>query len=260
MVAGRLYLFWRGADWSADYATRSPAGGWGPARRVIASPHQRPYVKVAEDGTGGIALAFTDGHPRERTTSIYYMTLQAGWLRHADGRPAASLKNAPVGPAAADRVYDGRRTHISSWVWDVAFARGGAPVIVYATFPSPRRHLYWYARFDGRRWVSHLLTPAGPTISPGTIETDYSGGVTLDHADPSVVYLSRKLGTHFAIQRWSTSNGGRSWRHATVVRTPRADDLRPVVPRGPIGPLRLLWLQGQWRSYTSYRTTIDYLR
>jgi hypothetical protein len=260
MVAGRLYLFWRGADWSADYATRSPAGGWGPARRVIASPHQRPYVKVAEDGTGGIALAFTDGHPRELATSIYYAAVSDGWVRHASGRPIARLGTGPIRPAQGDRVYDAARTHVSSWVWDVAVDRGGHPVVVYATFPSVRTHAYWYARWDGRRWVSHFMTFAGPTISPRTIETEYSGGITLDHAEPSIVYLSKRVHGWFELERWVTNDGGYRWRHMTVVRTPGADDVRPVVPRGPSGSLRLVWLRGHYGSYASYRTSVAYLR
>lgn len=256
----RTYLFWRGADWSGDYATRRLDGRWSAARKLIVQPGQRPYVKVDSDSRDTIAFAFTNGHPRERTTSIYYAAYRRGWLRHASGRRITRLIHAPITPAQSDLVYNGDATRTSGWVWDVALGAHGDPVIAYATFPSTGNHAYWYARWNGRRWVSHFLTFAGPSISPGTIEQQYSGGMALDHAHPGVLYLSRKLAGHFEIERWSTPNGGYSWSRRTVVRD-GVDDLRPVVPRGPAGGgIRLLWLQGYYGSYTTYRTSVAFLR
>jgi hypothetical protein len=46
-----------------------------------------------------------------------------------------------------------------------------------------------------------------------------------------------------------------------VVRTPGQDDVRPVVPRGHEGgPIKLLWLHGDYISYTRYRTSIEFER
>jgi hypothetical protein len=257
----RLYLFWRGSDWGQDYATRAVNGRWSPARRLIASPGQRPYVKVDSNGSDTIALAFTNGHPRETTTSVYYASYRRGWLWRAGNHRIARIGHAPIAPSQASLVYDGAAAHASGWVWDVALGRHERPVIVYATFPSSGDHEYWYARFDGRRWTSHFMTFGGPTISPGTIEQQYSGGLELDHNDPSIVYLSRKVGGWFEVERWRTPNGGYSWHRETVVRTPGENDVRPVVPRGPAnGPIKLLWLHGDYRSYTTYRTSIEFER
>ncbi len=257
----RLYLFWRGSNWGQDYATRSIDGRWSPAHKLIDNPGERPYVKVDSNGYDRIALAFTDGHPREMTTSIYYMSYRHGWLWTPAGRRIARIGHGPVLPRQASLVYNGPAAHASGWVWDVALDHHGRPVIVYATFPSSGDHEYWYARFDGHRWVNHFLTFGGPTISPGTIEREYSGGLSLDHSDPSTLYMSRKVGGWFEIERWTTSNGGASWHHTTVVRTPGVNNVRPVVPRGPDGgSIKLLWLHGDYRSYTTYMTSIDFLR
>ena len=257
----KLYLFFRGADWSSDFATRTRSGHWSRVRRLISLPGQRPYLKVASDGRGTIAFAFTDGHPRETTTSIFYAAYRHGSLWTARGRRIGRMAGGPITPDRAERVYDGPAAGVSGWVWDVAFDHHHRPVIVYATFPSPDRHLYWYAHFEGGHWVSHLLTVGGPTISPGTIETEYSGGLALDHTNPSTVYLSRQVRGWFEIERWRTDDGGARWHHSTVVRTPGRDDLRPVVPRGSdTGGIKLLWLQGHYGSYTHYRTSIAFLR
>ncbi len=257
----RLYLFWRGANWSADFATRSITGRWSPARQMITVPHQRPYVKVATNGTDTIALAFTNGHPRGVMTSVYYAAYRDGALWTAARRRIATVADGPIAPDQADLVYDARKTGVRAWVWDVALDRQGRPVIVYATFPSPARHIYWYATWNGQRWISHRMAVGGPTISPHTIESDYSGGLALDHADPSIVYLSRKVRGWFEIERWSTSDGGYSWRYSAVARTPGANNVRPVVPRGSgDGPIQVLWLHGHYGSYQHYRTSIAFLK
>jgi hypothetical protein len=257
----KLYLFWRGGDWSQDYATRTIRGHWSPARRLISVPGERPYVKVDSNGSNTIALAFTNGHPRGVPTSVYYAAYREGALWTAGGQRIASLGSGPISPQQADLVYDARTTGVRAWVWDVALDAAGRPVIVYATFPSPRRHLYWYATWNGQRWVSHLMTLAGPTISPHTIEKDYSGGITLDHRNPSVVFLSRKVRGWFEIERWTTPDRGYSWQYTTVVRTRGADNVRPIVPRGAGGgPIHLLWLHGRYRGYKRYRTSIAFLR
>jgi hypothetical protein len=256
-----VYLFWRGTNWSAEYATRTPSGQWGRARQLIRIRRERPYLKVDGNGSDTIALAFTDGHPRNVTTSVYYAAYRAGWLWSAGGRRIARLGRGPISPGQADVVYDAHATGVRSWVWDVALTLGGQPVIVYATFPSATNHGYWYARFDGRRWVSHFLTYAGGSISPTTFEYEYSGGITLDHSDPSIVFLSRQVGSSFQIERWVTSDSGNSWRHRVVVRGGAIDNVRPVVPRGSHGgPMDLLWLRGAYINYRSYRTEIAYLR
>jgi hypothetical protein len=255
----RVYMFWRGLDWGADFVTRTE-GRWSAARELIApAPHQRPYVKVAGNGFDRIGLAYNDVHPGQMTSSVYFAEYRHGSLWTAGGRWIKALDSRPMKPSAGDLVYDGHFKRIPSWVWDVAFDRAQHPVIVYATFPSVHNHLYWYARFDGRRWRSHRLTYAGGSISPGTREFYYSGGIALDHSDPSIVYLSRRVGRWFRLERWITRDGGRSWGRVVVARLP-GDQVRPVVPRGAGGgPISVLWMSGHYGAYIRYRTSISFV-
>ena len=179
----QLDLFFRGADWSVDFARRTRVGQWGRSHVAIRAPGQRPYLKVADDGHDTIALAFTDGHPRNTLASVYYAAYHHGSLWTASGRWIGRLGAPPIAPRRAQVVYAAHATGVSAWVWDVAFGRRLRPVIVYATFPRGADAIYWYAVFSGRRWVSHRITAGGRSISPGTIESDYAGGLTLDHSD-----------------------------------------------------------------------------
>jgi len=256
----QLYLFWRGEDWSADFTTRSTTGRWTRVHRLIADHGQRPYVKIDSNGRDTIGFAYTNGHPRETLTSVYYVNYHHGALWTAGGRRIRSLARAPISPQQGQLVYDASKTKVSAWVWDVALGSTAQPVIVYATFPEPTKHLYWYARWNGTRWVSHFLTDGGPSISPGTIEQQYSGGIAIDHAHPATLFLSRKANGHFGVERWTTTDHGHTWQHR-VVAADGADNVRPVVPRGwSHGPMGVLWLRGRYRSYTTYGTSIAYLR
>ena len=257
----KLYLFWRGADWSADYATRTLNGHWSRTHELIRVRGQRPYVKVASDGRHRIALAFTNGHPRRVLTSIYYAVYRAGSLWTAGGRWIAPIAGGPIAPRRADLVYNAHATHVPAWVWDVALDPRGRPVIVYVTFPSVQRQEYWYAAWTGMRWISHFLTTGGGTISPGTREYEYSGGIALDHSDPSILYLSRQVSGGFEIERWTTADGGVRWRHVVVVPAGGTENVRPLVPRGwDRGRMSLLWLRGHYGYFTRYRTSVDFLR
>jgi hypothetical protein len=255
------YLFWRGADWSTDFARRTSAGVWGPAHVAVRAAGQRPYLKVADNGTDTIALAFTNGHSRNTLTSVYYAAYRNGSLWTADGRWIARMGDPPIAPQRAQLVYDANATHVSAWVWDIAFGRRQRPVIVYATFPKRTDAIYWYAVFNGSRWVSHRMTDGGGSISPGTIEYEYSGGMALDHSNPSTVYLSIQVHGGWEIQRWVTVDGGIHWTHDTIIGADGTENVRPVVPRGYHGgPMGLLWLRGAYDTYTTYRTSIAFLQ
>jgi hypothetical protein len=141
-------------------------------------------------------------------------------------------------------------------VYDVALDNHDRPVIVYETVRSPQHHLYWYARWTGAGWIHKFLVDGGPSISPGTMESGYAGGLTVDHSNPSVVFLSRKLGSHFQIERWTTADHGSTWNHTIVTRAAGIDNLRPVVPPGP--GEGLLWLRGRYVSYTGYQTQMAF--
>jgi hypothetical protein len=253
-----LYLFWRGADWSADYATRTSAGTWSTARRLVVSTGQRPYLKADVHGGNEIGLAFTNGHPRNLLTSIYYAEIRHGSLWHANARWITRLGDGPISPNQADVVYDAQKTGVPAWVWDVAFTPGGRPVIVYATFPKPTEHLYWYATWTGTRWVSHLLTDGGGSISPRSIEYEYSGGIALDHQHPSNLYLSRRVSGGWQIERWSTHDDGAHWTYQVVVPAGGTDNVRPVVARGPT--TEVFWLHGAYNTYTTYHTSVEGLK
>ena len=89
-----------------------------------------------------------------------------------------------------------------------------------------------YARWTGSEWVVHELTAAGGSISDDGKEPFYSGGLTLDHEDPSTVYLSRPVDGNYEIETWTTADGGATWTSKPVTAQSGVKNVRPVSPRG----------------------------
>jgi len=252
----RLYLFWRSQYSHQAFATSDDLGlHWSAARILLEEPGQRPYVKYAAKGDT-IAIAFTRSHPNESTTGIYFMSYWKDAFFRADGTAIGGMDDLPLTPAQTELVVDPAVIGGSAWIQDVAIGADGRPVITYvATGASLRYH---YLRYDGSAWHDTLLTDAGPGIATGGREPSYSGGISLDHADPTTAYLSRRVGDRNVIEKWQTTDGGASFASGPVPQDTTVDNLRPVVPAG-LGPndtTRVLWMSGGYRYFTDYTTSI----
>jgi BNR repeat-containing family member len=255
---GRLWLLFRGGNWQPNYTIRGAR--WSPARTLVRGPisrrrgdvllgrggRHRPYVKYASDGER-IHAAFTEGHLGDYPNAIRYASFDRSGLYTASGRRIARLGAAPrVHELERVRAYSG----FQQWALDIAASPFG-PVIVYLR--RTLRPEYWWARFDGRRWRNYRITRYGHTPrSPGAV-----GGATLDHEDPSIVYLSRLVPDRpgHEVEMWQTPDGGRSWRRRTITRS-RTDDLRPISPRGLTRYSQVLWLSGKRTFWTSFSTRV----
>lgn len=265
---GRIYLFWRGGNGQPAISFSDDGEYWVYAHTLFRSSGRRPYAKYASDGVKTIHFAFTDGHPRgEPLNSVYYASYRDSAFYRADGARITGFRELPLVPEEIDLVYDARETGARAWVWDIAADADGRPVIVYATFPEEDDHRYRYARWNGRRWLDHEICAAGswfpepiPDARGRRYYVYYSGGVTLDHDDPSIVYLSREIEGVHEIERWETSDGGRTWESTGVTCGSSRDNVRPVVPRGraPDGP-EVVWMHGGYTHYTLYDTSLRML-
>ncbi|HTY25400.1 MAG TPA: BNR-4 repeat-containing protein [Desulfomonilaceae bacterium] len=264
----RFYVFWRGPSWKPTFASSADAEHWTQSEILIEEPgHEapniRPYTKIVSDGISTIHFAFTDGHPdSEPRNSIYYLRYQTGTFYKADGSKVGNMGNLPVLPSKSDVVYNGKDTGVRAWVWDIALDAKGYPVIAYTRFPSTTDHRYHYARWNGKAWFDTEIVSGGkwfPQTRAGQEEREpyYSGGMALNHNNPSLVFLSRPINGVFEIERWQTPDEGKSWTSSSITRNSRLLNVRPIVPMGYTGAEdHVLWMHGQYVHYTDYRTDI----
>lgn len=251
----RLWLFWRGGNWEPSFSYTSDGEHWAKARTLVVGPGgQRPYAKYAAGPDGSIHVILSEAHVRSYRTGLYYVRYRAGRFYAADGRLIARMRDLPLHFGELDRIHSFRSiTPGRAWPHDVAVDGRRRPVVVYT-----RRHggangtdVFWYARFNGSRWERHRI------VSAGTHALAFvSGGITLDHAQPSRVVLSRRAALGFQIELWRTPDGGRTWEPPLAI-TPRSHDrnYRPVIPRGYRDQDRVvvLYLHGWMRCCRTFR-------
>lgn len=258
-----LYLFWRGVDFKPNYSTSSDNGlSWEPGGILILPErtysNRRPYLKMSSNHKDVMHFAFTDGHPnKEPTNSIYYAQYKNGQLVKANGGKIKEWTELPLDPAQSDVVYDANPTGEKAWIWDVTGNAQDEPVIVYSRFPNDSTHVYYYAfRKDGQ-WNNIKLVNSGkwfPETPLGEIEREpnYSGGVILNHHDPSMIYLSREINGVFEIEQWKTEDQGENWKVTAITANSKFNNIRPFVARNhpQVNSPMVLWMNV--RNYVHY--------
>jgi len=262
-----FYVFWRGSTRKPTFSTSADGKIWSEERVLIEQPgrdyNPRPYLKVVSDGKSSIHFAFTDGHPHnEPTNSIYYLRYEKGSFHKADGTRVGGMDSLPIPHSDSDLVYDAEPSRAIAWVWDIALDRAGHPVIAYTRIPDHKDHRYHYARWTGVRWRDTELCAAGgwfPQTQEGVKEREpcYSGGLCLDHSNPSVVYLSRQVNGIFEIEKWTTWTRGVNWSSEAITQDSKNLNVRPIVPRGYAGKRdHVLWMHGPYVHFTDFQTGV----
>lgn len=253
----RTYLFFRSAN-SKPAVTWSDDGlkTWAPAHTLLTGPAVRPYVKYATNGVDKIFIAFDDGHPRDvPTNSVYGLMYDDGKLSTMDGATVGVMGQPvptdPVDIGSVPPLYDGSGPDGRAWMQDVVLDSNDDPVVAFSSYPTTEDGRYHYARWDGSSWKQTDFTDAGGTIDAGGQEDEYSGGMSIDPNDVSTVYTSRQIGSAWEIQRWQTDNGGLSFgAPVSITQNSSVKNVRPVVPWGPPGEVKVLWMAG---TYTYWK-------
>ncbi len=224
-----------------------------------------PYLKVTTDHRSRIDFLFTDGHPKiGADVSVFHMYYQDNSFYQTNGSQIASLDQLPIPIRTVDKVYDASLSQVRAWIWDIALKEGN-PVITYARFPSEHDHIYHYAWWDGSTWVDQEIVNSGSwmaSLRQGDLvrEAHYSGGIVLDHQDPTQIYLSRDVSGKFEIEHRRLFPDGR-WETTPITENSREHNVRPyVVLNCPEDQPILLWMSGVYRHYTEYQMGIRLAR
>jgi hypothetical protein len=252
-LRGKLWLFWRGGNWNPTFSYTRNGRDWVPARELVVSSHgQRPYTKYVGDGDTRIHGIFTDGHPRDFDNSLYYMRYENGVLHGADGRRLGTLRSVPLHISRFDRIYRFSARGGRAWGHDIALQPNGRPVVVY-TRRVANRDTFYFAYFNGTKWVSRRIVEAGAGR-----QSFHSGGASFDHEDPRVIYLSRTIGRWNQVEKWFTRDHGRTWQTQQLTGATDGYSIRPVTPRGLGGSERILYVRGDERTigFTDFRSRI----
>lgn len=269
----RIYVFFRGGyNWKPSFIVSDDLGEtWSEPLVITSKPGaentNRPYTKVISDGKKRIWLALTDGHPRnEPLNSIYTMYYEGGKLYQVDGTIIGNIDQAPFDQNKLIKAYDAHKTTVKSWIWDIAINKEGFPVIVYTRMNEETDHQYFYARWNGEKWVSSHLSKGGKDFprqkrkkEQRNPEPHYSGGITLDHNNTNVVYLSKPINDIYEIFKYETKDSGKTWTNKAITKGSKLDNVRPFVIRNTESEQdgNILWMQNhKYEHYSNYNTSI----
>lgn len=268
----RLYSFGRWIGYKPNMITSTDNGKTWSAPKIVVTSKQldvnnRPYAKYYSDGNSKIHMIFTDGHPNvEPLNSVYYCYYENYAFWRADGSRICTVDQLPFYPEDASLVYRATAATGKAWIFDIAIDKKGRPVVAYTRYPTNREHLYYYAVYDKGKWEDHFLVNSGPWFPEDEEgktqrEENYSGGITLDPADPSTLYFSHRVNGVFELSKATTRNLGKTWKISAITRNSALNNVRPVVPRykEKSAPTVLLWMQfRRYMHYTDYDSRIAY--
>ncbi len=274
---GRLYNFYRGLQWNPAFVTSTDDGDtWGEEQHFILDELQdvqRPYVRYADNGRDTIALAFTDAHPRDHGTSIYYAEYRDGRYFNVDGTPIKHREqDGPLKPSEAEVIFRGGggpfrdftlSAEDSAWTSDIALDADGHPHIAYTLYQGNTDQRYRLASWDGVTWHDREIAHAGTRLYDA--EASYTGLVALDPGEPAHVVIStdvdpatgeRLNGMHHVYRaRIDTGDDIENINWERLSPNDGNDHLRPIVVTGVVAgedQRAILWLSGRFNSYIDY--------
>lgn len=252
-----LWLFWRGGHWQPSYARSRDGGRTWSAPRTLLSNGRKVYAVYASDGASGFHVAVIPDNPSVGRNSVYYLHYRNGSWHRADGRVVGRLAQA-IPLQRGDVIYRrGAQGATNSWVLDVAQDDQGRPVVLYRLPDGPYKG-YWYARWDGARWVRHPIYRSGKLHGSvkGRPVAGSMGGASLDHEDPDIVYLSAVDGRAARIYVAQTADRGGHWALRAIPTGSPWPCLRPASPLGNRRGAAVLWMQGRYRNFVDFDTRI----
>lgn len=269
---GRLYNFTRGRNFDPNVQVSHDQGrSWKYAGKLLTEggPGDRPYVRYASDGKR-IHLITTDRHPRNYANSIYHGYVQDGVLFDSAGEVVddSILDAEGKAPAALTTVFRNGSEHGGvemnrAWTVDLELDAEGNPVGIFSARveDSNRDHRFFYARYDGENWHVHEMAQAGGYLYRR--EDDYTGLAAINPVDTNEVFISSNIDPRtgdatekYEIYRGATSDEGQTWQWQAITEDSTMDNLRPLVPKWDSEKTVLLWLRGEFRTYTDYDTQV----
>ena len=269
-----LYNFFRFIDFNPTLITSQDHGAtWDEPVHFFANEvggRHRPYPRYASNGTDTIYVSISDAHPRNFGNSLYYFEFRNGKFHKADGTVIKDLaKDGPLRPSECEQIYTGSMTQEkpegfesvpnAAWTSDIAVDAHGHPHLGYSVYLSNVDHRYRLASWDGAKWIDREIAYAGKCLYPR--ESSYTGLVSLDPVDPTVVFIStdvdpatgKDTGAKHEIYRAkiSATDDIRTIKWQAVTKSSPVRNIRPLILRH--GDQRIvLWQRGEFRTFTNY--------
>lgn len=239
---GEMYCFTkRTSGWVIGYFKSSDGGAsWGSFVPLLNSGGKSIYWKAGSDGTR-IDLFPTDtdrsdGDP----SSVYHCYLDADEdLRASDGTLIGAASGGPYDVADGTLVKDASDGPVRCHGWSYA----GHPACLLFTYADGTNTVH-VARWNGSAWVLSEVADTNGIIE-GDNPNRYMSSGAIDKANPDIVYLPVKVGSHFELHRFHKEG---TWVGVALTEDSGADYAMPDTPLHADDGLLLVTSLGTYTS------------
>jgi hypothetical protein len=256
------YVFYADSAGYPAYVTSEDLETWSEPIQLITlstEPEEgkAPNFRVKSDGKSDIHIVISSGHPDTvDDASLAYFRYRDGVFYSSTGGYVVNVDSLPIAFTALETVYNGASSG-PAWLWDLALD-GSSPVLAFVYFQSNTDHRYCYAKHIGSGWNVSDIVRAGSSFVDETEDEEqlqplFSGGLSINHNAPGTVYLSRKDGDYFEIQRWKTGSNGDNWESSSISSESEENNVRPIVPVDYDGEHEfVVWMAGEYQDTDDY--------
>jgi len=261
LASGTMFLLTRNASGGVYYlaASSSVDGGatwdasvsnWVAPVTGTGNPGNVAYWKVADDGSK--LHIFTtdtdrsDAHP----SSLFHMYFDAGTMYKSDGTSLGA--SYPIAATSGTLVQDASLgpARCSGWAID-GTGKPAALILVYDA--ATTSNLARVARWTGSVWQVDPVASSDGIIAGNR----HVSAAAIDKANPNTVYLSKKVGAHFELWRYTSPDGGATWSGSALTSGSASDNAMPDTPLNAASGLRVVWGLGTYTSDSSFSFTMQ---
>lgn len=271
-----IYLCWRGINWHPTIAriTMPDSAGntkfdFGP-KQIVQSTGARPYAKYQSNGKDKIYVSYTTGHPDNEYPDWLYLNVidinkgNGPLLRSLDGTLLSTIANGAFNVNKTttyaqkypNTIVDNTAS-VRNWLWQIVTDENGYPVVAYPHIDNAKTtHTYYYARWNGKKWVKTQVAQGGHAFHQNWNNTErcYSGGMAIDPDSIGNLYLSIPTtnGTYnkngvYEIWKYTIDENGTVTSSQPVTYGSEKNNVRPfVLPGSAQSDMRLAWMHGDY--------------
>ncbi|MDO4563805.1 MAG: BNR-4 repeat-containing protein [Clostridia bacterium] len=265
-----FFLCWRGVSWHPTIAKYSLPDKNGDIiceinpTQMVKTIGARPYVKYESNGKDRIYFSFTTAHPDNNNPNwLYYSEIDINTLNlyNVEGALLCEGANLPYGKSSSINTSSNygsftvdNPSNNRDWVWDIAKDADGNPAIAFTRISSDKsQHDYYYAKWNPttKAWDKTYIADGGGWFhqNANAAERCYSGGLCLDHSNPSIVYLSKPTSGFYGdiYEIWKIEMDKTEVKSETqITRNSKYNNVRPYLAVGSdaTDKINLTWMNG----------------
>lgn len=219
------------------------------------------YLWIQEDKEEGKLNMFMTGHPANGPDqNIRYGYFDKdGNICTTGGKFLANLYDEydeVLSPRDFDIVFAPEKGY-STRLYDVSYM-GDKIGVLFGNMVDGTESDYYYSYYDDvkKEWVNQIVCQSGQAAVVGN---RYFGGLSFDKQDMQTVYVSRREGGLFRIEKWKTSDYGASWDSIELLDEgeKRSEILmRPIIPYNAHEDIEVIFIKGAYPTYLDYNTDL----